>query len=279
MLSYRHGFHAGGPADVLKHAVFAFVLHYAVGKPKAIYCLDTHAGAGAYDLRAPMALKLREHEAGIAQVLSGGGPLPELLHPYVDIVRAGNTPEVLSWYPGSPELARHILRRDDRLELADLHPTEQAALVAAFGRGRGARVTSADGLTLLASRLPPVERRAVVLVDPSYEIKTEYEAVPRALLAGYRRFPTGTYILWYPVLDRPRTGRMLAMLAESGMRRLLQIELCLAEDGDGRGMTGSGLVVINPPWTLSGAAGDALPWLAGVLGARGPRRCLWLVPE
>lgn len=279
MLSYRHGFHAGGPADVLKHAVLTFVLRYAKGKPTPLYVLDTHAGAGEYDLASPLAAKLAEHEAGIVRVLAAPEAPPELLADYLGLVRGANRAGELRIYPGSPELARALLRQGDRLELAELHRTDHAGLAARFDHVRGAYVTWEDGLAVLDARMPPPERRAVVLIDPSYEVKAELETVPAALARAHQRFGTGVFLLWYPVIERARTDALLARLVASGIRRQLKIELDLVPDGARRGMTGSGLVVINPPWTLPAAALEGLPWLARALGATGPWSCDWLVPE
>ncbi|MGE3743522.1 MAG: 23S rRNA (adenine(2030)-N(6))-methyltransferase RlmJ, partial [Geminicoccaceae bacterium] len=275
MLSYRHAFHAGSFADVLKHAVLVHVLRHAVQKPKPVCFLDTHAGAGSYDLGSTMARKTGEFRAGIEPVLAGCEP-PELLRPYLDLVRAANRPGELRFYPGSPAFARAVLRPHDRIELIELHGTDHPAL--AGWAGPGIAVRREDGLVALHRRMPPPERRAVVLVDPSYELKTDYREVVAALALAHRRFATGIYLLWYPVIERARIDAMLAALAASGMPRQLRIELCPLPDATGRGMTGCGLVVINPPWTLAGAAEGALSWLAHSLGTGGPRRVEWLTP-
>ena len=279
MLSYRHAYHAGGPADVLKHAVLAFVLAHATRKPAPLFVLDTHAGAAAYDLDAAMPAKLAEHAAGIDRVLAAAATAPALLVPYLEVVADGLTTGPGRPYPGSPELARALLRPGDRLDLVELHPTDHAALAQGFARIEGVRVVQGDGLAHLLRVLPPRERRAVVLIDPSYEIKADYTTVPDALIRACGRFAHGTFVLWYPVIERSRAEDLLAMLAASGVRRQLVVELCLRPDGARRGMTGFGLVVINPPWTLPQAAATGLPWLARTLDADGPWRCGWLVPE
>jgi 23S rRNA (adenine2030-N6)-methyltransferase len=276
VLSYRHEYHAGSPADVLKHATFAFALAYATRKPRPLYVLDTHAGAGAYDLSSPRALKTGEAQAGIARLRDAPRPWPDLLAPYLDLLATVPSP---TFYPGSPLIAKALLRPGDRLDLVELHTTDHAALEAEFRDVRGARVTRDDGLALLIARVPPPERRAVVLIDPSYEVKTDYEAVVDALAAAHHRFPTGTYLLWYPVIERARTLALLDALTTAGVRSQYRIELCTAPDGARRGLTGSGLVAVNPPWTLPAAAEAALPWLAERLGASGPLVAEWLVPE
>jgi 23S rRNA (adenine2030-N6)-methyltransferase len=172
-----------------------------------------------------------------------------------------------------------VLRPVDRLELAELHPTDHAALAGRFASAERVRVTREDGLALMVARMPPPERRGVVLIDPSYEVKTDYAAVVAALAKAHRRFAGGTYLLWYPVIERARVEGLLAGLVATGIRAQYRLELCLLADSPGRGMTGSGLVVVNPPWTLPAAAALGLPWLAACLGAEGPVTAGWLVPE
>lgn len=278
MLSYRHAFHAGSFADVLKHAVLVHVLRHVTRKPKPVYVLDTHAGAGWYALDTPMALKTGEFRAGIGRLLATPAPWPELVAPYLELVRATNPPNELRSYPGSPALARALLRTHDRLELVELHGTDHGLLAGSVGRAPGVRVMQEDGLAALVARMPPPERRAVVLIDPSYEIKSDYEAVPAALARAHRRFATGTYLLWYPVIGRARVETMLAALVATGIPAQFRLELALRPDAPGLGMTGCGLVVINPPWTLPDAAASGLPWLAAAMGATGPVVADWLTP-
>lgn len=279
MLSYRHAFHAGSAADVLKHAMFVFVLAYAGRKPKPLYLLDTHAGAGIYDLSSPQAQRTGEYAAGIARLIAAVPNEPELVAPYLALVRAANPTGRLEAYPGSPILARRLLRPQDRHEAAELHSSDHRQLRALLGHVPRANVTREDGLALLIARLPPPERRGIVLIDPSYEIKSDHEAVVRALTRAYRRFATGTYLLWYPVIERRRVETFLDSLRASGLRAIYQVELCLRPDAPGRGMTGSGVLVVNPPWTLPSAVDRGLPWLVEKLGAAGPNMAGWLVPE
>ena len=282
MLSYRHAFHAGAPADVLKHAVLAFTLRHATAKPKPLYVLDTHAGAGGYDLRSPMAQKTGEASRGILLLQGEPGPWPPLLEDLRSLVIEANADEPGgAWvrYPGSPYIAQALLRPDDRLELVELHTTDHAALAELFENEPETRVAREDGLNALVARVPPFERRAVVLVDPSYEMKTEYADVVAALAGAHRRFATGTYLLWYPVIDRLRIDALLYELSATGVRSQYRIELCTAPDEAHRGLTGSGLVVVNPPWTLPEAVEQGLPWLAERLGATGLLTAEWLVPE
>lgn len=282
MLSYRHAFHAGSPADVLKHAVFAFTLRHATAKPKPLYVLDTHAGAGGYDLRSGMAIKTGEAGRGILRLRDVPGPWSPLLEELRGLVLDANAEEPGgAWhrYPGSPYIAQALLRPDDRLELVELHPTDHAELADLFADEPGTAVARDDGLSSMVARMPPDERRGVVLIDPSYEMKTEYADVVAALSAAYRRFATGTYIVWYPVLDRLKADALLYEFSNTGIPAQYRVELCTAPDDAHRGLTGSGLVVVNPPWTLPEAVEEGLPWLAERLGATGPLTAEWLVPE
>jgi 23S rRNA (adenine2030-N6)-methyltransferase len=258
MLSYRHGFHAGGPADVLKHAVLCFVLDYALRKPKPVYVLDTHAGAGVYGLRSAMADKTGEWRAGIGRLFDAVDP-PDLLRPYLELTRNVRQDMV---YPGSPELARRLLRPQDRLELAELHPSDHALLADRLGGQPRVRVARTDGLQLLVARMPPPERRAIAIIDPSYEIKGEDHGIVDALAKAHRRFASGVFILWYPVIERARVDALIADVEGREVGPTCRIELCMSPDSDGRGMTGSGVLVVNPPWTLRPAAIGAQTYIA-----------------
>ena len=281
MLSYRHGYHAGSPADVLKHAVFAYTLRHALRKETPLYVLDSHAGAGLYDLTSPMAEKLGEFRSGILPVLRAPEPAPALLSPYLELVRQANPGRQLTVYPGSAALAAQLLRQGDHLELIELHPSDYDTLARHFGGARAFSVAlePGDALQLLPTRLPPREGRGIVFIDPSFELKTDYHDIVEALLRGHRRFGHGTFILWYPVIDRSFTDQLVRRIRDSSLRKVLQLELGLLPDAAGRGMTGSGLLVINPPWTLEVDGRTALRWLATVLGGRGEQVVRWLVPE
>ncbi len=276
MLSYRHAFHAGNAADVLKHAVLVFVLDYLKRKPKPLYMLDTHAGAGLYDLLSDKALKTGEAEHGIRRLLATPGPRPALIASYEKAVRASM--EGFRRYPGSPALMAAAMGAEDRLDLVELHPTDFPLLAGQFGTLPRVRVTQEDGFQALMARMPPPERRGIAVIDPSYEVKSDYDTVVRQLVEAHRRFATGVYILWYPVIGRDRTEGFLGALQATQLPRQLRIELCLAPDNPDRGMTGFGLIVINPPYVLEEAARDGLGWLANSLGATGPTTLTWLTP-
>lgn len=265
MLSYRHGFHAGGPADVLKHAVLCFVLDYVLRKPKPVYVLDTHAGAGVYSLRSEMALKTGEWQRGIGRLFDLADP-PELLQPYFRLVRHVRDDLV---YPGSPELARRLLRPQDRLEAAELHPTDHALLADRLGGQPRIRVTRADGLALMVSRMPPPERRAVVIVDPSYELADDDASIENALAKAVRAFAGGIYLLWYPVIARPRAEAFVAAIRQRVGKPTCRLEICTEADRSGRGMTGSGMLVVNPPWPLAETARRDVPIISYRLKAKG----------
>jgi 23S rRNA (adenine2030-N6)-methyltransferase len=279
MLSYRHGFHAGNHADVLKHAAYVFVLDYLQSKEAPLLLLDTHAGAGIYDLTSANSLKLREFESGVARLLKARGPVPDLVERYLELVRQANPGQELQRYPGSPMLAALLRRPQDRAVFCELHTTDHAFLAEVMDGKRRVLVLKEDGLKGLLAQVPPAEKRALVLIDPSYEIKTDYEQVASALARAWAKFPTGCYIVWYPVIERSRCQAMAASLVDAGLRKLYRVELGLVPDAPGRGMTGSGLFVVNPPYTLPAAAEAALPWLARVLDAKGPLAAEWLAEE
>lgn len=279
MLSYRHAFHAGNFADVLKHAVLVALLQALRRKDKPFVYIDTHAGAGGYDLQSPLALQNAEFRAGILPIWRRADEVPELAA-YLDGVRQFNPSGRLFYYPGSPLLAQQQCRAMDRLLLSERHPSDSVALQALCRGDRRIHVLQEDGLTQLKAKLPPRERRGLIFIDPSYEIKHDYAAVIAALCDAYARFATGIYALWYPVIERHATERWLEKIANAGLRRLLRIEFCPYADRVGGGMTGSGLVIVNPPWQLDAWAQRLLPQLDAVLGTPGSYgQVTWLVGE
>lgn len=278
MLSYRHAFHAGNFADVLKHVVLVEIMAHLARKEKPFDYVDTHAGAGLYDLGSAPAEKLGEYRGGIGRLW--GGDWPELDR-YFEAVGACNPPERLDHYPGSPMIARHFMRPGDRAWLFERHPADFVRLEALFRTDRRVRVSSRDGHRGALSVLPPLSRRGLVLIDPSYEIKSEYEQVFETVRAAYRKFSTGVYVLWYPVVDRSRVTWLQDRFSASGIRDIQQFELGMAPDDDERGMTAAGLFVINPPWGLFETLSGLLPKLAETLGGpeSGFYRCVVLAPE
>ncbi|SHI15796.1 23S rRNA (adenine(2030)-N(6))-methyltransferase RlmJ [Ferrimonas marina] len=279
MLSYRHSYHAGNHADVLKHCVQALILEALKGKEKPFVYHDTHSGAGRYDLSAEHAEKTGEYIDGIGRLWQQD--CPEALHPYLAAVKALNPSGNLRYYPGSPLLAAKLLREQDRLVMTELHPTDHPRLVQEFAGDRRARVYQEDGYQRLKAALPPKERRGVVLIDPPYELKGEYNDLVKGVLAGIKRWATGTFALWYPVVYRRDIEQVQKQLQASGVRKILQIEMNVMADTGERGMTGSGMIVINPPWKLEQQMRDLLPWLTERL-AQSPQanfKVEWLVPE
>lgn len=268
MLSYRHSFHAGNFADVLKHLILIQILEYLRKKDKPFCCIDTHAGPGAYALDSDYALKNREFDNGIGQLWQRHD-LPAGVAAYVDLVRQFNGSDRLTRYPGSPLITRQLLRTTDRLFLYELHSTEVALLTKAVDRDKRIKVFHDDGLKNAIGLLPPTERRGLVLIDPPYEIKNDYQAVVETLIKMHKRFATGIFALWYPVVERSRNKKLEQAIQKSGIKNIQLFELGIQADTHEHGMTASGMIVINPPWTLKPDMERVLPWLADVLGEHG----------
>lgn len=250
MLSYRHAFHAGNPADVFKHAILIALVGALQEKPRGIQFVDTHAGPAFYDLRGPMAQKNREHEAGIARWWSAPAT-DELIAAYLDLVRAFNPDGQLVHYPGSPMILRHLLRPQDRLILCELHPTEQAALKARFGADRKVALRCGNGYEALPGLLPPQGGRGLVLIDPPWELKTELDDLGQALEAALKRFAHGVYVLWYPLIE----GRDLPLErlpTQLGLdhERWLDLRLHFTPEQRLGRMFGCGMALINCPFRV-----------------------------
>lgn len=265
MLSYRHSFHAGNFADVLKHLVLVRILRYQVQKPKPLLYLDTHAGAGGYTLTSVHAGKTREFENGIGRLWTSHD-LPGVIADYVDLVRRFNADEALHHYPGSPWFAQQLLRATDRMVLHERHPADLELLRERFHADRRIRCQGEDGFQGCIARLPPPERRGLILIDPPYEMKEDYQRVVDTLVGAHARFSTGCYALWYPVVERQRIARMERALVATGIRRIRLLELGVRTDRIGHGMTASGMVIINPPFSLAAEMTPALEYLADTLG-------------
>ncbi len=264
MLSYRHAFHAGNYADVLKHATLVQILRYMTQKDKPLCYLDTHAGAGFYSLNSPEAAKTGEYHQGIELLWQARG-LPPALADYQSCVAAA-CGKHLTAYPGSPWFAQHLLRPFDRLELCELHPADRKQLERTFSSGANVHCYAEDGWHKSIALTPPPERRGVVLIDPSYEIKEDYFKVADHLALLHRKFATGVYAVWYPIADLSRTEVLLRRVRNSGVRRILQLEVGLTSDHTQPGMTGTGMLVVNPPWNLAEVMQPALSWFAARLG-------------
>jgi 23S rRNA (adenine2030-N6)-methyltransferase len=264
MLSYRHAFHAGNHADVVKHTVLVQILRYMLQKDKPICYFDTHAGAGFYDLTTAEANKTAEYRRGI-ELLWHARALPLALDDYRECVKAACGGH-LTAYPGSPWFAQHLLRAQDRLVLCELHPADRTQLEQTFGMSKNVHCYAEDGWQKSLALTPPPERRGLVLIDPSYELKDEYGKVVEHVKQLYRKFATGVYAIWYPIADPERTDFLLRRMRSSGIRKVLQLELGVTRDHRQPGMTGSGMIVINPPWNLAEVMTPALDYFARQLG-------------
>lgn len=249
MLSYRHAFHAGNFADVLKHSVLTYILDYMARKDKGYSYIDTHSGAGMYQLASQYAQKTGEYKQGIEKLYQAGD-LDEVLSHYVEVIHTLNHDKALTIYPGSPGIAKHMSRRQDNAHLYELHSSDYPLLTQFCERWRKSNVYQQDGYQGLLKQLPPATRRGVVLVDPPFELKEDYKKSVNTLISAYKKFATGTYVLWYPVVDREYIDMMEKLFTDSDVKNLIQIEYCQSPDTQVRGMTGTGLFVINPPWQL-----------------------------
>jgi 23S rRNA (adenine2030-N6)-methyltransferase len=280
MLSYRHAFHAGNYADVLKHLVLSRTLDYMAQKPGPICYIDTHAGAGGYSLLCSEAKKTDEFSKGIG-LLWGLKGLPSALAEYRTLIERFNEGRALRSYPGSPWIARQLLRPQDRLELCELHPKDHPQLARLFKSERRVNCHFGDGFNRSLALVPPVERRGLVLIDPSYEIKSDYTLVVNHIKELHKRFATGTYALWYPQVDEQRVRALEKAFIRSGMRNIELYQLDLTDDHSQPGMTGSGMIVVNPPWTLKKDVREALEWLGPRVSDSGQPlyRIEVLVPE
>lgn len=268
MLSYRHAFHAGNHADVLKHLVLKETLQYAAQKDKPYWYVDTHAGAGMYALDRGYAQQNAEFRDGVERLWDALN-LPESLQDYVALIQRLNPDGKLRFYPGSPVVAWQVLRNDDRMRLFELHPTDGKLLRQTFHDSQASKqvlIEAQDGFAGLKALLPPPTRRAVVLIDPPYEDKRDYPRVVEAIKDSLQRFSTGTYLVWYPLLQRPEPRQMLDKLKKLEAPSWLQAELQVQTPAlDGFGMYGSGLFILNPPWTLPKILSEVLPTLVKIL--------------
>jgi 23S rRNA (adenine2030-N6)-methyltransferase len=265
MLSYRHAFHAGNFADVLKHILLIQLIDYLSKKEQPFCCIDTHAGAGDYALDSAYALKNKEFNSGIARLWQRDD-LPDAVAQYVQLMKRANSDGNMRRYLGSPLIIQQLLRNKDRLFLYELHPTEVELLTTTLNKDKRIKVFHSDGLKNTLALLPPQERRGLILIDPSYELKTDYTDIPNVLCAMYKRFATGTYALWYPVIERRRNQALERAIQTSGIKNVQLFELGIAADTHEHGMTASGLIVVNPPWTLKSQMQTILPWLVDALG-------------
>lgn len=267
MLSYRHAFHAGNFADVLKHWVLMLLLDYLNQKEKPYWYIDTHAGAGCYQLDSAFANKNAEFQNGITQ-LWDRTDFPESLQPYIQLIKQLNPSGALKLYPGSPYIAQRSLRSQDKMRLFELHPSDFELLTANFADDRNKPlINKMDGFSGLKALLPPPPRRALVLIDPPYENKADYQLVVSSLADGLKRFSSGMYVVWYPLLQRPEVANMLNKLKSLPAKSWLDVSLTVQKPNpDGFGMYGTGMFVLNPPWTLHKTLEQTMPELTKLLG-------------
>ncbi|MFC0308179.1 23S rRNA (adenine(2030)-N(6))-methyltransferase RlmJ [Gallibacterium trehalosifermentans] len=280
MLSYRHSFHAGNYADVLKHIVQLLILEALQQKEKGFLYLDTHAGAGLYSLQSFEAEKTAEFAEGIGYLWERSD-LPEVVQRYLTQIKKVNRNGRLTFYPGSPLLAANMLRPQDRAVLTELHPSDYPLLRKNMQPYANVQAKRENGFQQLKSVLPPKERRGFILIDPPYELKEDYQLVVDAIVEGYKRFATGTYAIWYPVVLRQQVKKIVQALEETKIRKILQIELGIRPDTQQRGMTASGMIVINPPWQLEQQMREILPYLTKILAPTGTGHWSvnWITPE
>ncbi|RWB75229.1 MAG: 23S rRNA (adenine(2030)-N(6))-methyltransferase RlmJ [Mesorhizobium sp.] len=282
-MNYRHAYHAGNFADVVKHAVLARLVEYLKQKDKAFRVIDTHAGIGRYDLASVEAGKTGEWQGGIGRLTEATlePQAAALLQPYLEAVRAQNPDGGLKHYPGSPLIVRHLLRSQDRLTAIELHPEDAVRLKSVFAGDFQARVIELDGWLALGAQLPPKEKRGLVLIDPPFEEEGEFSRLVEGLRKAHRRWPGGIYALWYPIKDRKAVTAFRTALKETGIPKLLDIAFEIRPASDEASLDGSGLVVVNPPYTLESELKVLLPALHKVLAVRQPSRWTsdWLAGE
>jgi 23S rRNA (adenine2030-N6)-methyltransferase len=281
-MNYRHAFHAGNFADVHKHSVLARILVHLRRKPAAFRVIDTHAGAGRYDLLAPEPSRSGEWRDGIERVWEARRQLhgPDaLLAPYLAAVVALNPDGRLRIYPGSPLIVKYLLRPQDRLIACELEPRSAAALAAALRGDARAKAVAIDGWTALGAYVPPKERRGLVLIDPPFEDGADFMHLSSALAAAYRKWPTGIYLMWYPIKDRAAPDALARRLQKLALPNVLRCELTLGPPRAEAGLVGSGLIVVNPPFTLEPDLRIFMPALRAALSPRAASRIDWLAQQ
>ena len=280
MLAYRHLFHAGNFADVFKHALLAQLVLGLAKKDQPFFCLDTHAGIGLYDLTHEWARKNAEYKNGIALVWPRKDA-PAEMAPYLDLVRAVNTGTKLNFYPGSPRIVRGLMRAHDRLALTELNKRDCETLQELFAGDRHVQVRLLDGYQALKALLPPPERRGLVFIDSSFDRAQEFKRLTDAFAEGHRKFATGVYALWYPLMDAIAMQGFERRVVATGVRKILQLELAVRDVGIAGSVRGCGMLVVNPPFGFEAAARKIAGWLWPVLAqdGAGSERVRWLVPE
>ncbi|WP_250655404.1 23S rRNA (adenine(2030)-N(6))-methyltransferase RlmJ [Alkalimarinus coralli] len=267
MLSYRHSYHAGNFADVLKHCTQLAIIEYLKKKEKPFCYHDTHSGAGGYTVASAEMQKNGEYQSGVGK-LFGRRTGVKMVDQYTDLIASLNPTGRLNTYPGSPQITLKARRSIDRMQLTELHPADYSHLQEVVGKAKKVKVYQQDAWQGLKALLPPAEKRGLVLIDPSYEVKQDYKTVAASLQQAHKRFSSGIFAIWYPVLTRNATEQFVGQMANLGIRNMLRIEHCVLPDVE-RGMTGSGMIVVNPPYTLKADMEMALPVLDQLLSEGG----------
>jgi 23S rRNA (adenine2030-N6)-methyltransferase len=285
-MNYRHAFHAGNFADVIKHIVLTRILLYLQEKPAAFRVIDTHAGAGIYDLTGSEAERSGEWRTGIARIMQArfSADVLPLLKPYLDVVRAFNPGNALQTYPGSPLIARALLRPQDRMTACELEPLARKALIDALRRDEQARVVDLDGWVALPAFVPPNERRGLVLIDPPFEAADEFDRLADRFTAAFRKWPTGIFMLWYPAKSRRATDDLAQHVAQAAASvkpagECLRLEFSVAPQATDGALVSTGLLMVNPPFTLQSELKTILPELEKPLGQGGVGRSRLVVPK
>ncbi|SFV37582.1 23S rRNA (adenine2030-N6)-methyltransferase [Devosia crocina] len=282
-MNYRHVFHAGNFADVVKHTILTRILAYLMRKDAPFRVIDTHAGVGLYDLKGAAAEKTGEWVEGIGRLIHVKLPTEaaSLIAPYLEAVWAQNPDRNLRFYPGSPIITRQMLRGQDRLMALELHPTDVEALRENFAGDFQTRVTHVDGWQALGTHLPPKEKRGLVLIDPPFEEKGEFERMAQNLIKAHKRWSSGLYVLWYPIKDGAEVERFVKLLKSSGIPKILRLEVTIRPASTPPRLHGTGMIVVNPPYVLEDEMRVLLPVLAEQLSEEGRGRHLieWIAGE
>ena len=282
-MNYRHAFHAGSFADVFKHAVLCRILHHLREKPAAFRVIDTHAGAGVYDLTGDEASRGGEWHDGIERLMAAplADRMAELLAPYLDVIRSLNERDQLTTYPGSPALVRAWLRPQDRLIACELEPNAARSLAYHLQRDSRVKCLPIDGWTALSAYVPPKERRGLVLVDPPFEKDNDFARLANDFAAAHRKWATGIYALWYPIKGRPEADMLAKRLRRLNIGKILRAEVIVSPMSDPTRLNGSGMIIVNPPWRLEEELTFMLPKLTGILARQGKGQFTldWLAGE
>jgi 23S rRNA (adenine2030-N6)-methyltransferase len=280
LMNYRHAFHAGNFADVHKHSVLVRVLLHLRLKPTAFRVIDTHAGSGRYDLRGPEATRGGEWHEGVERIWRArqGGAVHDLIRPYLDVVASLNPGGELRVYPGSPLIVQSLLRARDRLIACELEPRAAAALTAVLHGDRRCKALAIDGWTAAAAYVPPPERRGLVLIDPPFEEASDFTRLSEILAVAHGKWPTGSYLLWYPIKDRRAPDALARRLKKLSVPNILRCELTMGPEHDG-GLAGSGALVVNPPFTLESDLRVLMSVVCPLLAPEAAARTDWLARE